>query len=229
MSKGIIYIMTTAVPGLIKIGKTGSASFEQRMYELEHNGYQNVTALKRYFAIEVEDYDEKETMLHSIFDKSRVASTELFALDINIVLQLMSSFDGKVIYPKEKKEELFIEAVDSSNSKLIPNGKYTLKRFKKSDNKTVEAYVDIKGGLWVLLKNSVLGIHEDAGVSKKAKAFRANLALDENGILLVNAKLGECTPSFAGDLVMNQSTNGWTEWKDSNGNPVDIYRKKNDG
>ena len=114
------------------------------MYELEHNGYQNVTALKRYFAIEVEDYDEKETMLHSIFDKSRVASTELFALDVNIVLQLMSSFDGKVIYPKEKKEELFIEAVDSSNSKLIPNGKYTLKRFKKSDNKTVEAYVDIK-------------------------------------------------------------------------------------
>ena len=38
MSKGIIYIMTTAVSGLIKIGKTGSANFEQRMYNLEHDG-----------------------------------------------------------------------------------------------------------------------------------------------------------------------------------------------
>ena len=60
MSKGIIYVMTTVVPGLIKIGKTGSSNFEQRMYNLEHDGYRNVTALKRAFAIEVEDYDEKE-------------------------------------------------------------------------------------------------------------------------------------------------------------------------
>ncbi len=228
MGKGIIYIMTTAVPGLIKIGKTGSKNYNQRMYDLEHTGYQNVTALKRFFAIEVEEYDEKETMLHSIFDKSRVANTELFALDVNIVLQLLSSLDGKVIFPKETKEEIFNTAVDNSNSKLIPNGKYVLKRFKKSDNKTVETYADINSGTWTLLKDSILGIIEDTGVSKKAKAFRKGLPLDENGRLLKNVDLGECTPSFAGDLVMNQSVNGWTEWKDKDGNPVDIYRKKND-
>ena len=99
MSKGIIYIMTTAVPGLIKIGKTGSTNFEQRMYNLEHDGYRNVTALKRSFAIEVDDYDEKEAMLHTIFEKSRVSDTELFALDVNIVTQLLSSFDGVVRCP----------------------------------------------------------------------------------------------------------------------------------
>lgn len=37
MAKGIIYIMTTVVPGLIKIGKTGKDNFDQRMYNLEHN------------------------------------------------------------------------------------------------------------------------------------------------------------------------------------------------
>lgn len=84
MAKGIIYIMTTAVPGLIKIGKTGSANFESRMYNLEHDGYRNVTYLKRAFAIEVEDYDDKEKMLHTIFEKSRVSDTELFALDVNV-------------------------------------------------------------------------------------------------------------------------------------------------
>ena len=38
MAKGIIYIMTSVVPGLIKIGKTMSLNFEQRMYNLEHDG-----------------------------------------------------------------------------------------------------------------------------------------------------------------------------------------------
>ena len=66
--------MTTAVPGLIKIGKTGTANYEQRMYDPEHDGYRNVTALKCSFAI---------------------------------VTQLLSSFDGVVIFPKtETKAEV---------------------------------------------------------------------------------------------------------------------------
>ena len=60
MSKGIIYVMTTAVSGLVKIGKTGTKNFPERMRFLEANGYYNVTSLKRFFAIELEDYDEKE-------------------------------------------------------------------------------------------------------------------------------------------------------------------------
>ena len=47
MAKGIIYVMTTVVPGLIKIGKTGTDNFENRMYQLERNGYFNVVGLKR--------------------------------------------------------------------------------------------------------------------------------------------------------------------------------------
>ena len=59
MSKGIIYVMTTVVPGLIKIGKTGLNNFESRMYSLERNVFSNVVGLKRKFAIEMEDYYEK--------------------------------------------------------------------------------------------------------------------------------------------------------------------------
>ena len=70
MAKGIIYVMTTVVPGLIKIGKTGIENFESRMYQLERNGYFNVVGLKRKFAIEVEDYDEKEKLLDEIFAKA---------------------------------------------------------------------------------------------------------------------------------------------------------------
>ena len=228
MSKGIIYIMTTAVPGLIKIGKTGSANFEQRMYNLEHDGYRNVTALKRSFAIEVDDYDEKEAMLHTIFEKSRVSDTELFALDVNIVTQLLSSFDGVVVFPKtETKSEVFDSAVDNAKGKLLPNGTYTFQRKKKSDNKTIKATAVIDYGRWTLLKGSILGITEDAGVSQKARTLRMSMPIDNNGVLLEDTELGECSPSFAGAIVMNQSNNGWDDWKDKDGKPVDIYRKKN--
>ena len=108
MSKGIIYIMSTAVPGLIKIGKTNTNNYKDRMYNLEHNGYRNVTALKREFAIEVENYDAKEHMLHTIFAKSRVDNTELFALDLDIAKQLLSSFEGTIVSSMKIKKALYL-------------------------------------------------------------------------------------------------------------------------
>lgn len=100
MAKGIIYVMATVVPELIEIGKTGTENFEQRMYQLERNGYFNVVGLKRKFAIEVEDYDTKEVLLDEIFNKSQVPNSELFALDADLVVQLLSSFEGRQVYPE---------------------------------------------------------------------------------------------------------------------------------
>ena len=70
MARGIIYVMSTVVPGLVKIGKTGLENFESRMYTLERNGYFNVVGLTRRFAIAVDDYDEKEILLDEIFRKN---------------------------------------------------------------------------------------------------------------------------------------------------------------
>ena len=58
MAKGIIYIMPTAVSGLVKIGKTGTSNYPERMRALEANGYYNAAGLKRFFAIELDDSDE---------------------------------------------------------------------------------------------------------------------------------------------------------------------------
>jgi len=103
--KGIIYIMTTAVSGLIKIGKTGSGNFQERMRHLEANGYYNVAGLKRFFAIELEDYADKEALLHDIFNKHQVGESELFALDQELIRQLLLSFKGEVIYPENINQE----------------------------------------------------------------------------------------------------------------------------
>jgi hypothetical protein len=100
MKKGIIYIMTTAVSGLIKIGQTSTTNFKERMRFLEATGYYNVVGLKKFFAIELDDYIEKENLLHDIFNKHKVGESELFALDQELIRQLLLSFEGKIIYPK---------------------------------------------------------------------------------------------------------------------------------
>jgi hypothetical protein len=105
MEKGIIYLMTTAVSGLIKIGQTREDNFQERMRFLESNGYYNIVGLKRFFAIKVEDYAEKETLIKEIFNKHRVGESELFALDQEIVKQLLLSFKGEVIYPENINPE----------------------------------------------------------------------------------------------------------------------------
>lgn len=105
MAKGIVYIMTTAVSGLIKIGKTGSGNYQDRMRFLESNGYYNVAGLKRFFAIELNDYDDKEDLIHEIFSKHQVGSSELFALDQDLARQLLISFEGRVIYPEKVNKE----------------------------------------------------------------------------------------------------------------------------
>lgn len=114
MAKGIIYIMTTAVSGLVKIGKTNTANYPERMRALEANGYYNVAGLKRFFAIELEDFDDKESLLHEIFSKHQVGNSELFALEQDLVRQLLLSFDGTVIYPDKVDKEKEFDVVTAA-------------------------------------------------------------------------------------------------------------------
>lgn len=117
--KGIIYVMTTAVSGLIKIGQTGTSNFQERMRFLEANGYYNVSGLKRFFAIEVDDYTDKENLLKEIFNKHRVGDSELFALDYDLVRQLLLSFDGNVVYPKDINKEKEFDEVSKAREQGI--------------------------------------------------------------------------------------------------------------
>lgn len=107
-------MMTTAVSGLIKIGKTGANNYQERMRFLEANGYYNVAGLKRFFAIELEDYDDKESLLHEIFSKHQVGNSELFALDQDLVRQLLLSLDGQVIYPEKVNKEKEFDVVTTA-------------------------------------------------------------------------------------------------------------------
>lgn len=97
---GIIYIMTTSVKGLIKIGKTDN--FKNRMANLEQNGYWNVSGLHPYYAVRVKNYNEKEKLIHTVFSKSQVSNSELFALDKDVAKEMLESFEGEQVYPDPK-------------------------------------------------------------------------------------------------------------------------------
>lgn len=223
MEKGIIYAMTTVVPGLIKIGKTGSDQFEKRMKILENNGYANVTGLKREFAIEVDGYDDKEKLIHSIFSKSQVSSTELFALDIEVVKSLLSSLDGKKIYPKDKsKKEIFEEATEEiklkSDTFFLPDGEYTLKRRIKGFGQ-VSGKAIVKEGIFTLKKGSIC-----ANTGKGyIPSIRRNAKISNN---ILQEDIICSNPSSAGWIVIGKSNNGWIEWKDKFGKTIACYRNK---
>ena len=235
MSTGIIYITTTAVNGLIKIGVTDN--FERRMYQLEGNGYKNVTGLKRYFAIKTKNYQEKETLIHTIFSKSQVADTELFTLDKNLARELLKCFEGEIIYDKEepikkkknvpkntaKTEQNNVNNKASQDSLITEDNVddetiFYFSRFKKKENKQIDAKMKIVDGKYVVLKGSSICQNDDGhGRNTRQKYF------DECGHAETLQKDVECkSPSGAGELIFGTAINGWTEWKDKNGNTLEL-------
>ena len=220
MAKGVIYIMTTVVPGLIKIGKSGSSNFEQRMYNLEQNGYKNVAGLKRKFAIEVEGYDEKEVLLHDIFSKSRIANTELFAIDVNLVEQLLASFEGKQIYPVDTtKEEIFDTATTNRDIDKVPEGIYIFARKIKGLKAVPKAKMKVEKGKFIVLAGAECQPNKTEKIPKCVEN-----AVIVDGILQNDVPCN--SPSYAGWVVIGGNNNGWKSWRDEKGNLLDSYRNK---
>ncbi len=230
MAKGVLYIMSTIVDGLIKLGRTGTANYESRMYQLEHHGYANVTGLKREFAIEVEDYEVKERLLQEIFEKSRIANTELFALKLDVAIALLKSFAGNQVYPVVQPSTLIsITKPVTKSAPIIPNGTYRLRRYRKFEKKYVDVRACVKDGEWILQQGSVLAIQSpnyEWPMLDNVLEVRTRMALSGHGCLLEDVSLGyDVTPSFVAGVVLLTAANGWSEWKCANGDAIDVFRK----
>lgn len=223
MAKGIVYVCSTVIPGLIKIGKTRSDRYLERMKELKDNGYKNCTGLKREFAIEVEDYDAKEVIVHEAFGAHQVGNTELYACNIDKVIRILSSFDGKIIYPVgETKAEIQKIAKEGADSSELPDGDYTYKVKSQLDKKEYYGVLNVENGILTL----------------KAGANLAELTVDGTNSWITTRKAMGIKPcvlefdlicssvSIAVNYVCGHEKNGWKAWKDKDGNFIDIYRKK---
>ena len=191
MARGIIYIMTTVVSGLIKIGIAETKQYQERMRHLEHNGYYNVTGLKRYFAIEVEDYKAKEKLLHNVFGKHRVGESELFSLDVELAKELLMAFDGKVIFPEIKNKAKEFAELTKTNEQ---NNKFNFynKGLKNGDTITFRADKSIKVKaiipVVILLVEFVVPLtyklYEEMGKLNRSGAYQGAAHFEYKGKLL---------------------------------------------
>lgn len=219
MAKGIIYLMSTAVQGLVKIGKTQTVQFENRMRYLESNGYFNVVGLKREFAIEVEDYDAKEILLHQIFERSQVSNSELFSVNLDMVKQLLASFSGRIIYPKSTSaEKEFDKAVNEITSTFYIKGK------SRQSEKEFSGTLIKTDGKYILKKESIIAdVGEKYLDSGWAKAER-QMKIDGKGILQEDFEIS--SPSTAASIVTGRNADGKREWKNASGKTLGEYLGK---
>ena len=221
MAKGIIYCMTTIVPGLIKIGSTKDKDeYKSRMYILEHNGYCNITGLKRYYAVEVDDYQEQEQELFEIHKSGRVGKTELFAAEIGIVAKQMSRLKGNKIYPEDiSEEDVIAEAEDSIAVSKIPNGLYY------ATSKSYKAEMRVEDGALILCKGSEIIPGDLNKIKTKKYRQKRNLASIINDVLQEDIVCD--APSEAASIFKCRNTNGWIDcWKTKDGKKIDIFRNE---
>ena len=193
MEEGIIYIMTTVMPDIIKIGRTQEKQYKERMRKLETDGYSQMNGLKRYFAIKVSDYINKEGLLQEIFSQQRIGKTELFCLNPELVMNLLTEFKGEIIYPdiqkKDNEKEMIELSKTSTRNRLfnfankgIPEG--SIITFVKDKNITAkvvnEREVEYKGTIWKL-SPLALKLYEERGEANNSKAYQGPACFEYNG------------------------------------------------
>ena len=212
--KGVIYITTTSIEGIIKIGKTETKNFNNRMRELERHGYCNMNGLHRYFAVEVENYSETEKLLHTIFAKSQIEETELFAINKDIVKSLLSKLKGTQIYPQPKITSF--EPIETNTIKENDDIWFAA-------SKRFNAKMKIEDGKYIVLQGSQVSKRVTQRVQNYYYIKNRKI---KNGILLEDIITN--TPSGAAIVVFGKDKNGWDSWKNSKGEILQKYRKELD-
>ncbi len=167
----------------------------------------------------------------TFFRKARVCNSELFSLDIELVIQLLSSFEGRQVFPEaeqESKEEAFVKATEErkehSNAVFVPDGVYYLERkLKKDGNKICKAQVEVEEGIFIIRAGQCVSTTEGAGLASGVREMRrANI--NESGI--VTADVAFDSPSGAGCFVIGAACDGWVTWKTKDGRMMDNYRQR---
>jgi len=196
MAKGIIYVMTTDVKGIIKIGRTeNKKSFSERMRILSQHGYAHVNTQK-YFAAEVDNYIEIENLLKTIFKPIRPGDLELYLMEPDVARSLILAFSGsKTIYPENAASNITqIKQIAKTRKQGELFNMYN-RGLKKGDILTFAGDPNIKvkvsgereveyNGVIYKLSPLALKLYTDMGKANKSGAYQGASCFKFNGTLL---------------------------------------------
>ena len=162
MAKGVIYVEKTLTKNLMKIGKMESTAAMMFIRAIKDKSPDMPVCR---FAIEVDDYDEKEELLYNIFAASNVHGTYLYALETSYAVQLLAAFEGEQLYMKgHRKEKKYLEEYHDyrvisgskyGNKFMIPDGEYYLE-CEDDEHGIVRANMIVRGNNFIIRKGSSL-------------------------------------------------------------------------
>lgn len=103
-SKEIVYVLSnSAMPGILKIGKTTQADVSLRMNQLYTTGVP--VPFECVYAIEVEDCSKVESALHIAFGPSRVnPNREFFKIEAEQAIAILKLLDQKDVTPDVSRD-----------------------------------------------------------------------------------------------------------------------------
>ena len=131
MSRGKIYIMTNdAMPNYIKIGRT-TTTLEQRMRELDTTGVP--LPFRCHYAVEVDDHEIREKLIHDAFADHRVRSNrEFFELAPERAMAILKALGGQEVMIDnsmvDESGQVLIETPQTE--RITKKGKFTFKELQ---------------------------------------------------------------------------------------------------
>ena len=111
---------------------------------------------------------------------------------------------------------------DTQSVGTVPDGIYQMsRRLKRWNNKVAKGKMQVANGKYILLKGSDVCPNEGKGLfdAVRIKRNSANIVDD-----VLQEDIVFASPTGPAVFVLGCSANGWTTWKTSSGDPIDIYR-----
>lgn len=158
MANVILYIMTTSVPGLIKIGKTTPDKYDSLMHKFSVNGYANVFGLKPYYKRVFDPTISDPDGILLWLEKYRIGELELYAMPAAVAKQ--------TFIPKKRKKPFSMYKLGIKNGDILtfvgdPSIKVTVVGERKVEYK----------GIVYGLSQLTLKLYEEKGKTNKSRAY----------------------------------------------------------
>ena len=180
-----------------------------------------------------------------------LADSKTFSLDMISGLEeyaILKAYESKrykvenTVNPKYEKDEYdlpLIEEVYEEIQFIMATQGYKMDNAKESRSSAdilhttrngIKAFGVYDGEKFELLEGSQINIDRPANLTKYNKQRQDLLTRGEiekeDDVYILNVNLEFNTPSGASDFVIGGSTNGWIEWKSTEGKTLDeIFRK----
>lgn len=221
---GVIYLMSTPIEGLARLDWSPSDQFEKQVQFIENKA---AIPLSRAYAIEVDDCKAVMALLWKLLAPYRVRDSLFLAIDLSLLVELLSLLGGRQVYPKVSQENVIKEEQVDQKETNFPGGPWYLTR-KVRDFGLVKGTMFYLGDdRWLVKAGSIVNTNGSRNSKRPSRNLYKVADIDPRCVLKTD--IVAQSPSGAAGLLVGRNINGWDYWLDENGRTLGSYRAKLQG